>query len=135
MKKIMLNEEQRRISVEVLNSVEEASLIAENNLTPRCTRMDFVDAPGGMGKTFLFNLIRNSAVARGYKAKTAAWTGTAATLLKLGCTIHSTFKVPVPCNDGSSCSIALNSKVGQEMKGIDLISHLHDISPSVGGHQ
>ena len=81
--------------------------------------MDFVDAPGGTGKTFLFNRRRNSAVARGYKVKTAAWTGTAATLLKLGRTIHSTFKVPVPCNDGSSCSIALNSKVGRELKGID----------------
>ena len=31
----LFNEEQRRISEEVLNSVEEASLIAENNLTPR----------------------------------------------------------------------------------------------------
>ena len=48
----LLNEEQRRISEEVLNSVEEAPLIAENNLTPRCTRMYFVDAPGGTGKHF-----------------------------------------------------------------------------------
>ena len=120
MKKIMLNEEQRRISEEVLNSVEEASLIAENNLIPGSARMYFVDAPGGTGKTFLFNHIRNRAVARGYKVKTAAWTGIAATLLKLGRTIHSTFKVPVPCNDGSSCSIAPNSEVGREMKGIDL---------------
>ena len=116
----LLNEEQRRISEEVLNSVEEASLIAENNLIPGSARMYFVDAPGGTGKTFLFNQIRNRAVARGYKVKTAAWTGIAATLLKLGRTIHSTFKVPVPCNDGSSCSIAPNSEVGREMKGIDL---------------
>ena len=48
----LLNEEQKRISEEVLNSVEEAPLIAENNLTPRCTRMYFVDAPGGTGKHF-----------------------------------------------------------------------------------
>ena len=116
----LLNEEQRRIPEEVLNSVEEASLIAENNLTPGCTRMYFVDAPGGTGKTFLFSHIRHRAVARGYKVKTAARTGIESTLLKLGWTIHSTFKVPVPCNDGSSCSTAPNSEVGQEMEGIDL---------------
>ena len=116
----LLNEEQRRISEEVLNSVEEASLIAENNLIPGHTRMYFVDAPGGTGKTFLFNQIRNRTVAHGYKIKTAAWTGIAATLSKLGWTIHSTFKVPVSCSDGSSCSIAPNSQVGQEMKGIGL---------------
>ena len=41
-------------------------------------------------------------------------------MLKFGRTIHSTFKVPVSYSDGSSCSIAPNSQVGQEMKGIDL---------------
>ena len=68
----LLNEEQRRISEEVLNSVKEASLIAENNLIPGSTRMYFVNDPGGTGKTFLFNQIRNRVVARGYKVKTAA---------------------------------------------------------------
>ena len=116
----LLNEEQRRISEEILNSVEEAYLIAENNLIPGCTRMHFADTPGGTGKTFLFNHIRNRAVSRGYKVKSAAWTGIAATPLKLGPTIHSTFKVPVPYNDGSSCSIAPNSQVGRERKEIDL---------------
>ena len=82
--------------------------------------MYFADAPGETGKTLLFSHIRNRAFARGYKVKTAAWPGIAATLLKLGCTSHSTFKVLLPCNDGSSCSIAPNSKVRQEVKGIDL---------------
>ena len=117
----LLNEEQRTISEEVLNSVKEVFLIAENNLIPGRTRMYFVDAPGGTGKTFLFDHIRNRAVAHVYKVKTVAWTGIAATFLKLGWTIHSTFKVPEPCSDGSSCSIAPNSQVGQEMKGIDLL--------------
>ena len=108
----MLNEEQRRISQEVLNSVTEASLIAENNLIPGWTRMYFVDAAGRTGQTFLFNHMRNRAVTSGYKAKIAEWTGVAVILLKLGWTIHSIFKVPVPCNDGSSYSIGPNSKVG-----------------------
>ena len=55
--KPLLNQEQGRISEEVLNSVEEASLIAENNLIPGSTRMYFVNDPGGTGKTFLFNQI------------------------------------------------------------------------------
>ena len=119
--KPLLNEEERRISEEVLNSAEEASLIAENNLIPGRTRIYFVDAARGTGKTFLFYHIRNRAVPCGYKVKTAAWTGIAATLLKFGRTIHSTFKLPVPCSDGSSCSIAPNSKVKQEMRRIDLL--------------
>lgn len=79
-----------------MNSAEEASLIAENNLIPGCTRMSFVDAPGGTRRTFLFNYIRYRAVACGYKVKTAAWNAIAATLLKVSRAIHSTFKVPVP---------------------------------------
>ena len=38
--------------------------------------------------------------------------------LKLGQTIHSTSKVPVPCNNGSSSSIGPNSEVESEKKGI-----------------
>ena len=68
----LLNEDQRRISEEILNSVEEAYLIAENNLIPGCTRMYFVDTPGGTRKKFLFNHIRNRVVSRGYKVKSAA---------------------------------------------------------------
>ena len=108
-----------------MNSAEEASLIAENNLIPGRTRMSFVDVPGGPRRTFLFNYIRYRAVACSYNVKTAAWNAIAAILLKVSQAIHSTFKVPVPCsasacNYGSSCNIAPNSKVGWEIKGIDL---------------
>ena len=72
--KPLLNQEQRRISEEVLDSVEETSLIAQNSLIPGSARMYFVNAPGGTGKTFLFNQIRNRAVAHGYKVKTAVST-------------------------------------------------------------
>ena len=45
-----LNEEQIRISEEVLNSFKEVSLIEENHLIPRCTRMYFLHALRETGK-------------------------------------------------------------------------------------
>ena len=56
-----LNADQRNVAEEVLHSVFEASQIQDANLPPPHPRLFFVDAPGGTGKTFLFNYIRNAA--------------------------------------------------------------------------
>ena len=45
-------------------------------------------APGGSGKTFVFNMIANYLCQNQYKISCAAWTGIAATLLTEGCTVH-----------------------------------------------
>lgn len=54
----------------------------------------FLDAPGGTGKTFLLNLLAkvrsNSNIALG-----VASSGIAPTLLAVGHTAHSTFKLPL----------------------------------------
>ena len=67
-------------------------------------------APGGSGKTFVFNMIANYLCQNQYKISCAAWTGIAATLLTEGCTVHSLFKLPVPVVDTSSCNVSPTSE-------------------------
>ena len=56
--------------------------------------MLFLDAPGGTGETFLINLILAKLRSES-KIATTASSGIAATLLTGGCTLHSTFKIPL----------------------------------------
>ena len=57
--------------------------------------MLFLDAPGGTGKTFLINLILAKLRLEGKIALATASSGIAATLLTVGRTLHSTFKIPL----------------------------------------
>ena len=57
--------------------------------------MLFLDAPGGTGKTFLINLILAKLRSEGKIALATASSGIAATLLTVGRTLHSTFKIPL----------------------------------------
>ena len=69
--------------------------------------MLFLDAPGGTGKTFLINLILAKLRSEGKIALATASSGIAATLLTVGRTLHSTFKVPLDLHamDVLICSI------------------------------
>ena len=83
----------------------------------------FLDAPGGTGKTFLINLILAKIRSEGKIALATASSGIAATLLKGGRTLHSTFKIPLDLNamDIPVCSIKRGTalcKVIQEAKAI-----------------
>ncbi|XP_076052786.1 uncharacterized protein LOC143032200 [Oratosquilla oratoria] len=87
----VLNIEQRYVFNSVINAVSEIDRGLETN-----HRLFYLDAPGGSGKTFLFNMIHDYLVAQNVAVSTSAWTGIAATLLKNGKTLHSIFKLPVP---------------------------------------
>ena len=69
--------------------------------------MLFLDAPGGIGKTFLINLILAKLQSEGKIALATASSGIAATLLTGGRTLHSTFKIPLDLHamDIPICSI------------------------------
>ena len=56
----------------------------------------FIDARGGTGKTFLLNTILSYVRQSGDIALATASSGIAATLLKLGRTAHSRFRLPIP---------------------------------------
>ena len=81
----------------------------------------FLDALGGIGKTFLINLILAKLWSEGKIALATASSGIAATLLTGGRTLHSTFKVPLDLHamDVPICSIKKStalSRVIQEGK-------------------
>ena len=71
-----------------------------------------MNAPGGCGKTFFLNAILAYARGMGKKCIATASSGIAATLLKGGRTAHSTFGIPIPILNTSTCSIKANSKLG-----------------------
>ena len=70
-------------------------------------RYIFLDAPGGMGKTFLINLILAKFRSEGKIALAIASNGIAATLLTGDHTLHGTSKIPLELHvmDILICSI------------------------------
>ncbi|XP_076038426.1 uncharacterized protein LOC143023700 [Oratosquilla oratoria] len=100
----VLNIEQRYVFNSVINAVSEIDRGLETN-----HRLFYLDAPGGSGKTFLFNMIHDYLVAQNVAVSTSAWIGIAATLLKNGKTLHSIFKLPVPLTETITCNIPPNS--------------------------
>ncbi len=91
-----LNDEQRRVYDEVLDSVSSES-----------GKMFFLYASGGTGKTFLLNTILTNLRSRSAVALAVASSGIAATLLPGGRTAHSMFKLPLDVVAGqrATCNI------------------------------
>ena len=97
----MLNDEQRLIVDTIIHEIGQYGATA-------CTdrpRAFFIDAPGGTGKTFVFNTLIAKALADGHKVASCAWTGIASNLLRFGQTCHSLFKLPVPILETSTSPI------------------------------
>jgi hypothetical protein len=84
-------------------------------------RVFFIDAPGGTGKTFIFNALIAYALSKNQKVASCAWTGIAANLLRFGQTAHRLFKLPVPILETSTCNIAPNSKQADFIRSLSLI--------------
>ena len=61
-----------------------------------CDGIYFLDAPGNTGKTFVLNCLLAFVRHTNGVALAVASSGIAATLLKLGRTAHSRFKLPIP---------------------------------------
>ena len=106
-----LNDAQRQLSDTIIAAVQNNDNV--NNLF-------YLDAPAGTGKTFTFNYLVSELTRMGYKVKTGAWTGIAATLLKNGSTLHKLFRLPVPILDTSTCRVSPTSKFADELRAIHL---------------
>ena len=85
------------------------------------SKIYFVDAPGGTGKTFTFNTILASVRARGEIALAVASSGIAALLLVGGRTVHSRFKVPIPIENDSFCRIPAQSALADLIRRCKVI--------------
>jgi hypothetical protein len=79
----------------------------------RRSNLFFVDAPGGCGKTFTFNLLLASLRSTGCIALAVASSGIAALLLEGGATAHSRFKIPININAESTCNVPVQSPLAQ----------------------
>ena len=84
-------------------------------------RMFFLNAPGGYGKTFHIEALLYTVRAMGKIALAVASSGIAAELLEGGRTAHSQFKIPIPVNETSVCSIYLQSDDAKLLQKTDLI--------------
>jgi MinD-like ATPase involved in chromosome partitioning or flagellar assembly len=65
----------------------------------------FIDGPGGMGKTYIENLILNAVRLRGDIALVVASSGITTLLLSGGRTAHSYLKIPITLDCTSFCYI------------------------------
>ena len=105
-----LTDDQERLFQAVTTSLDDY-LIGND----KCSRMFYVDGPGGSGKTYLYNFLSNYFEGRGVKISMSAWTGVAATLLRKGKTVHSTFKIPLNANSESSSLMKRDSEAFENL--------------------
>eukprot|EP00922_Rhytidocystis_sp_ex-Travisia-forbesii_P045893 GHVS01068452.1.p2 GENE.GHVS01068452.1~~GHVS01068452.1.p2 ORF type:complete len:156 (-),score=8.96 GHVS01068452.1:164-631(-) len=82
----------------------------------------FIDAPGGTGKTFLFNLLLDIACYYDIDAVATASSGIASTLLTIGITAHAASKLPIPPAESSACQFTPRDCIGRKL--INPIYHL-----------
>ena len=81
----------------------------------------YIDAPGGCGKTYLFNTLISHLQRNDYQVCCGAWTGIASTLLLGGRTVHNLFKQPVPLIETSVCNVSSSSDQAYYLRNLDLI--------------
>ena len=84
-------------------------------------KLFFIDAPGGCGKTFLYNTVLSHVRSRDQIAIAVASSGIAADLLGGGQTAHSMFKIPIPIQDDSTCSITRQSHLAHKIRSASLV--------------
>ncbi len=109
----MLNSSQKAVFDEVMESVHNKTALTM-----------FIDARGGTGKTFLLNtLLAASRTVADSKhiALAVASSGIAATLLSLGRTFHSRFRVPLNPTETTTFSIKPNDVTAAVLKETRLI--------------
>lgn len=112
----------------VFNEVMEAVDMYINQGPLNQGNLFFLDGPGGTGKTYLYNIILNEVRERfGRSCLPVAWTGIAATLLRGGRTVHSTFRLPLNLTDLTVAGFPLDSDRSQIIR--EAVAVLWDEAP------
>jgi PIF1-like helicase/Helitron helicase-like domain at N-terminus/Helicase len=81
----------------------------------------FINAPGGCGKTYLYNGLCSKLIHEGKNVVCVASSAIAASLLINGNTAHSYFNIPLNASRDSTCNINVNSKKAEEIRRADII--------------
>ena len=123
-----LNSDQRFIFDAIINEVRD---FGEGVCRDR-PRVYFIDAPGGTGKTFIFNAIVSAVLSRNLNVASCAWTGIAGNLIRLGRTVYRLFKLPVPILETCTCNITPPSKQADFIRSLSII--LVDEASMFPGH-
>ena len=98
-RQVQMNMEQRNAFTSVMAVIHSPNLSSIDNVF-------FIDGPGGAGKTFPYNTLLAEVRGKGLTAIPVAYFGIAADLLCGGATAHSTFQIPIPIEDHSTCNIS-----------------------------
>ena len=81
----------------------------------------FLDAPGGAGKTYLAETRLCYSRGNGYIGLAVASSGIAETLMPLGRTAHSRFKISIEINQTSFCGFTQSTDVSKVLNKAKLI--------------
>ena len=100
-----LNQEQQHFVDTFLQALHTAS---RNNCF-------YIDGCGGTGKTFVYNTLVHILRGMEIKVKCVAFSGIASTLLIDGATAHSTFQIPIPLDNESTCNIKRGTVRAQDL--------------------
>ncbi|VDI62821.1 Hypothetical predicted protein [Mytilus galloprovincialis] len=119
---LMLNTDQRKVFQAILDAIQ----------TETKQKIFFVDGPGGSGKTFLYNTLLARVRSEHRVALAVASSGIAAELLSGGRTAHSTFKIPIPILETSTCNISKQSILAESIRTASII--IWDEAPMVHKH-
>ena len=95
-----------------LNIFEQIKNAIDNNLAQQFV----INAPGGCGKTFVFDCVSTYVRSQGNIVICCASTGIAAWNLEGGRTAHSTFKIPIDADKDSTSSIKAQSSEAAVIK-------------------
>ena len=104
----------------------------KSNCTISNKNLQFVDGPGGTGKTFLYNLILATIRKDNDIAIAVASSGIASLLLPGGRTAHSRFKIPINLNEDSLCQIPRQSDEAKLLQKASVI--IWDEAPMMHKH-
>jgi len=85
------------------------------------TRLFYIDGPGGSGKTFLYNTLIYSLIAKRKKVLAVSWTGISASLLPYGKTSHITFGLPLLITETTTLRHSDRTRIWREIRDADVI--------------
>lgn len=90
-------------------NLQEVETSTEQEISPRLFLSQqgqfFIDASGGTGRTFVVNALLNFLMTKRKGVIAVATSAVATQLLCKSRTEHSTFRVPIPCKENSTCLI------------------------------